>query len=74
VELVDIKTGQLLEHGAESSARLKIKVLEGDFESDNYGNSWPPATSSSTKSIVKPRAEKKKLLFVERFQPRSRNH
>jgi hypothetical protein len=62
VELVDIKTGQLVEDGAESSARLKIVVLEGDFESDNYGNSWPPATSSLTKSIVKARAGKKKLL------------
>ncbi len=62
VELVDIKTGQLVEDGAESSASLKIVVLEGDFESENYGNSWPAATSSLTKSIVKPRAGKKKLL------------
>ncbi|CAK9872710.1 unnamed protein product [Sphagnum jensenii] len=63
VELVDIKTGQVVEDGAESSARFKILVLEGDFESDNYGNSWPPATSSLTKSIVKPRAGKKKKLL-----------
>jgi hypothetical protein len=63
VELVDIKTGQVVEDGAESSARLKILVLEGDFESDNYGNPWPPATSSLTKSIVKPRAGKKKKLL-----------
>ncbi|KAH8966571.1 hypothetical protein BDL97_03G032400 [Sphagnum fallax] len=62
VELVDIKTGQLVKDGAESSARFKILVLEGDFESDNYGNSWPPATSSLTKSIVEPRHGKKKLL------------
>jgi hypothetical protein len=62
VELIDIKTGQLVKDGAESSARFKILVLEGDFESDNHGNSWPPATSSFTKSIVKPRDGKKKLL------------
>jgi hypothetical protein len=64
VELVDIKTGQLVEDGAESSARLKIVVLEGDFESDNYGNSWPPATSSLAKSIVEPRDGKKKKLLA----------
>ncbi|KAH9567474.1 hypothetical protein CY35_03G029500 [Sphagnum magellanicum] len=62
VELVDIKTGQLVEDGAVSSARFKILVLKGDFESDNDGDSWPPATSSLTKSIVKPRDGKKKLL------------
>jgi hypothetical protein len=62
VELVDIKTGELVEDGAVSSARFKILVLKGDFESHNYGNSWSPATSSLTKSIVKPRDGKKKLL------------
>jgi hypothetical protein len=49
VELVDIKTGQLVEDGAESSAKFKIVVLEGDFESDN---------------IVKPRPGKKKELLA----------
>jgi hypothetical protein len=62
VELVDIKTGQLVEDGDASSASFKILVLQGDFESDNYGNSWPPATSSLTKSIVNRREGKKELL------------
>jgi hypothetical protein len=62
VELVDIKTGNLIEDGPVSSARLKIKVLKGEFDSDNYANSWPPATSSLRKSIVKPREGKEKLL------------
>jgi hypothetical protein len=64
VELVDITTGQLVEDGAVSSARFKILVLKGDFESDNDGNSWPPATSSLTKSIVNPRDWKKNPLLT----------
>ncbi len=61
VELVDIQTGQLVEDGAESSARFRIVVLKGNFEADTYINSWSLGTSL-TKSIVKPRDVKKKLL------------
>jgi len=64
VELVDLTTGQLVEDGAVSSASFNILVLKGDFESDNDGNSWPPATSSLTKSIVNPRDGKKNPLLA----------
>ncbi|XP_031118408.1 calmodulin-binding protein 60 A-like [Ipomoea triloba] len=59
VALVDALTGQVVTTGPESSAKVEIAVLEGDFDSDE-GNNW--TVEEFRDNIVREREGKKPLL------------
>ncbi|KAI4343782.1 hypothetical protein L6164_011091 [Bauhinia variegata] len=59
IGLVDSITGQIVSSGPESSAKVEIVVLEGDFDSDE-SDIWKPEDFRS--NIVKEREGKKALL------------
>ncbi|KAG2679005.1 hypothetical protein I3760_11G030300 [Carya illinoinensis] len=64
VALVDILTGQTVKSGSESSAKVEIVVLEGDFDGDENEN-W---TGEEFKNnIVREREGKKPLLTGDAF-------
>lgn len=58
ISLVDAVTGKVVSTGPESSAKVEIVVLEGDFEEE--GGIWMPEEFKS--NIVKEREGKKALL------------
>jgi len=59
VALVDNLTGQIVYSGLESSAKVEIVVLEGDFDGDEGGN-W--TLEEFNNNIVRERVGKKPLL------------
>ncbi|XP_019152807.1 PREDICTED: calmodulin-binding protein 60 A-like isoform X2 [Ipomoea nil] len=59
VALVDALTGQVVTTGPESSAKVEIVVLEGDFDSDE-GNNW--TVEEFRDNVVREREGKKALL------------
>nr|GMC56284.1 calmodulin-binding protein 60 A-like isoform X1 [Ipomoea batatas] len=59
VALVDALSGQVVTTGPESSAKVEIVVLEGDFDSDE-GNNW--TVEEFRDNIVREREGKKPLL------------
>ncbi|KAJ1439020.1 hypothetical protein SESBI_02796 [Sesbania bispinosa] len=61
INLVDTLTGKVVSTGPESSARVEIVVLEGDFEEE--GDIWMPEEFKS--NIVREREGKKPLLTGE---------
>ncbi|KAJ0890318.1 putative CALMODULIN-BINDING PROTEIN60 [Helianthus annuus] len=64
VALIDACTGKTVSCGIESSARVEIVVLEGDFDS-NDDNNWTP--EEFTNNIVRERQGKKNLLTGNAF-------
>ena len=59
VALVDCFTGHIVKSGPESSAKVEIVVLEGDFDSDE-GDNW--TVEEFKNNIVREREGKKPLL------------
>lgn len=59
VALVDCFTGQIVKSGPESSAKVEIVVLEGDFDSEE-GDNW--TVEEFKNNIVREREGKKPLL------------
>lgn len=59
VALIDAHTGKTISSGIESSAKVEIVVLEGDF-GDDSGDSWTLEEFSA--NIVRARRGKKPLL------------
>ncbi|KAG5230109.1 calmodulin-binding protein [Salix suchowensis] len=59
VILVDTLTGKIVNSGPESSSRVEIVVLEGDFDGDE-GENWTPEEFKN--NIVREREGKKPLL------------
>ncbi|KAJ6375599.1 hypothetical protein OIU77_000556 [Salix suchowensis] len=59
VVLMDTLTGKIVNFGPESSARVEIVVLEGDFDGDE-GENWTPEEFKT--NIVRERDGKKPLL------------
>jgi hypothetical protein len=59
VVLVDTRTGKIVNSGPESSSRVEIVVLEGDFDGDEAEN-WTPEEFKN--NIVREREGKKPLL------------
>lgn len=59
VVLVDTLTGKIVNSGPESSSRVEIVVLEGDFDGDE-GENWTPEEFKN--NIVREREGKKPLL------------
>ncbi|CAN0900695.1 Calmodulin-binding protein 60 A [Linum grandiflorum] len=59
VVLIDNQTGKVVNSGPESSVRVEVVVLEGDFDSDEC-YSWTPEEFKN--NIVKEREGKKPLL------------
>ena len=59
VVLMDTLTGKIVNSGPESSARVEIVVLEGDFDGDE-GENWTPEEFKT--NIVRERDGKKPLL------------
>lgn len=64
VALVDGLTGQVVYSGPESSAKVEIVVLEGDFDGDEKGN-W--TLEEFNNNIVRERVGKKPLLTGDLF-------
>ncbi|KAJ4712268.1 Calmodulin binding protein-like [Melia azedarach] len=64
VALVDSHTGQIVTCGPESSARVEIVVLEGDFDGDESDN-W--TVEEFKNNIVREREGKKPLLTGDAF-------
>ncbi|KAI8543578.1 hypothetical protein RHMOL_Rhmol08G0229600 [Rhododendron molle] len=64
VALVDGLTGQVVYSGPESSAKVEIVVLEGDFDGDERGN-W--TLEEFNNNIVRERVGKKPLLTGDLF-------
>ncbi|KAF5792812.1 putative CALMODULIN-BINDING PROTEIN60 [Helianthus annuus] len=64
VALIDACTGKTVSCGIESSARVEIVVLEGDFDS-NDDNNW--TLEEFTNNIVRERQGKKNLLTGNAF-------
>ncbi|CAH9069600.1 unnamed protein product [Cuscuta epithymum] len=64
VSLVDGLTGQVVTTGPESSAKVELVVLEGDFDNDE-GNSW--TAEEFRDNIVRAREGKKPLLNGDVF-------
>ncbi|KAF5476861.1 hypothetical protein F2P56_003553 [Juglans regia] len=64
VALVDILTGQTVKSGSESSAKVEIVVLEGDFDGDENEN-W--TAEEFKNNIVREREGKKPLLTGDAF-------
>ncbi|VFQ76535.1 unnamed protein product [Cuscuta campestris] len=64
VALVDALTGQVVTTGPESSAKVEIVVLEGDFDNDE-GNDW--SAEEFRDNIVREREGKKCLLNGDAF-------
>ncbi|XP_058227662.1 calmodulin-binding protein 60 A-like [Rhododendron vialii] len=64
VALVDGLTGQVVYFGPESSAKVEIVVLEGDFDGDERGN-W--TLEEFNNNIVRERVGKKPLLTGDLF-------
>ncbi|KAI3726947.1 hypothetical protein L1987_66754 [Smallanthus sonchifolius] len=64
VALIDACTGKTVSYGIESSAKVEIVVLEGDFDS-NDDNNWTP--EEFTNNIVRQRQRKKNLLTGNAF-------
>lgn len=62
IALVDYFTGQVVESGPESSAKVEIVVLEGDFDGEE-GDNWTPEEFKN--NIVREREGKKPLLTGE---------
>ncbi|CAM8929649.1 unnamed protein product [Rhodiola kirilowii] len=62
VALVDVRSGHIVNNGPESSARVEVVVLEGDFDSDD-GDNWSMEEFKS--NIVREREGKKGLLTGE---------
>jgi len=59
VVLMDTLTGKIVNSGPESSSRVEIVVLEGDFDGDE-GENWTPEEFKT--NIVREREGKKPLL------------
>ncbi|KAL4559695.1 hypothetical protein LXL04_031838 [Taraxacum kok-saghyz] len=59
VALIDAHTGKTVSSGIESSAKVEIVVLEGDFD-DDFGENW--SLEEFNANIVKERRGKKPLL------------
>lgn len=66
VALVDNLTGKIVYSGLESSAKVEIVVLEGDFDGDEGGN-W--TLEEFNNNIVRERAGKKPLLTGDLLFP-----
>ncbi|GLU12222.1 hypothetical protein SLE2022_289200 [Rubroshorea leprosula] len=64
VGLVDVLTGQPVTSGPESSVRVEIVVLEGDFDGDE-GDNW--TLEEFKNNIVREREGKKALLTGDAF-------
>ncbi|XP_059442349.1 calmodulin-binding protein 60 A isoform X2 [Corylus avellana] len=64
VALVDAHTAQLITSGPESSGKVEIVVLEGDFDGDEHEN-W--TTEEFKNNIVREREGKKPLLTGDAF-------
>ncbi|KAL9439259.1 hypothetical protein AB3S75_024839 [Citrus x aurantiifolia] len=64
VALVDTLTGQIVTSGSESSAKVEIVVLEGDFDGDESDN-W--TIEDFKNNIVREREGKKPLLTGDAF-------
>lgn len=64
VALVDGLTGEVVKSGPESSARVEIVVLEGDFDGDE-GDNW--TLEEFKNNIVREREGKKPLLTGDAF-------
>ncbi|KAG4118184.1 hypothetical protein ERO13_D12G277300v2 [Gossypium hirsutum] len=64
VAIVDALTGQIVTSGPESSAKIEVVVLEGDFDGDEEDN-W--AVEEFNNNIVKEREGKKPLLTGDAF-------
>ena len=64
VALVDAHTAQLVTSGPESSSKVEIVVLEGDFDGDGHGI-W--TAEEFENNIVKEREGKKPLLTGDTF-------
>lgn len=64
VALVDTLTGQIVTSGPESSAKVEIVVLEGDFDGDESDN-W--TIEEFKNNIVREREGKKPLLTGDAF-------
>ncbi|CAN1317297.1 Calmodulin-binding protein 60 D, partial [Linum perenne] len=64
VVLIDNQTGKVVNVGPESSARVEVVVLEGDFDNDECNN-WTPEEFKN--NIVKEREGKKPLLSGDVF-------
>lgn len=60
VALIDAHTGKTVSTGIESSAKVEIVVLEGDFGDDNASDNW--TLEEFNANIVKERRGKKPLL------------
>ncbi|XAR50137.1 hypothetical protein NMG60_11004384 [Bertholletia excelsa] len=64
VVLINAQTGQIVTSGPESSAKVEIVVLEGDFDGDEAGI-W--TAEEFKNNIVRERAGKKSLLMGDPF-------
>ncbi|XP_021615556.1 calmodulin-binding protein 60 A isoform X3 [Manihot esculenta] len=64
VALIDILTGEIVNSGAEASAKVEIIVLEGDFDGDE-GENW--THDEFMNNIVREREGKKPLLAGDVF-------
>ncbi|XP_044481216.1 calmodulin-binding protein 60 A-like [Mangifera indica] len=64
VALIDTFTGQIVSSGLESSARVEIVVLEGDFDGDEADN-W--TAEEFKNNIVREREGKKPLLTGDQY-------
>ncbi|KAG8496601.1 hypothetical protein CXB51_007744 [Gossypium anomalum] len=64
VAIVDSLTGQIVSSGLESSAKVEVVVLEGDFDGDE-GDNW--ALEEFKNNIVREREGKKPLLAGDAF-------
>ena len=62
--MVDAHTAQLVTSGPESSGKVEIVVLEGDFDGDEHEN-W--TTEEFKNNIVREREGKKPLLTGDAF-------
>ncbi|KAI4374562.1 hypothetical protein MLD38_012543 [Melastoma candidum] len=62
IALLDASTGQIVSSGPESSAKVEIVVLEGDFDADDAEN-W--TVEDFRNNIVREREGKKSLLTGE---------
>lgn len=56
VALIDVRSGQVLNTGPESSAKVEVVVLEGDFDGDNW------SVEEFKSNIVREREGKRSLL------------
>ena len=64
VAIVDALTGQIVTAGPESSAKVEVVVLEGDFDGDE-GDNW--TLEEFKNNIVREREGKKPLLTGDAF-------